>query len=310
MKRGLDEETIKILITSVSSNTTKQYEASLKFWWSFCIQQSVDPLEADEQEVIRCLTVKYKEGASYATLNTLRSAIALINVRDNSDSKLLTRFFKASFLNRPPTPRYNYTWDPAVVLDEIKKWGKNESLDLERLSYKVVMLLALGSAFRCQSLALIKLSNIKLSPKGAEILITDRTKTSRRNADPPYALFPLFAQSDLCIARVIQEYIQRTANLRLQEDQLLISFQKPHQKVTSQTVGRWLKKTMSSAGIEEVFTAHSTRHAATSKAKRVGVNIETIKRAATWSPASQTFARFYDRPIREPDENFAAAVVQ
>ncbi|CAB0029658.1 unnamed protein product [Trichogramma brassicae] len=42
--------------------------------------------------------------------------------------------------------------------------------------------------------------------------------------------------------------------------------------------------------------AHSTRHAANSAAKRLGVNIYSILQTAGWSNAS-TFAKFYDRPL-------------
>ena len=54
---------------------------------------------------------------------------------------------------------------------------------------------------------------------------------------------------------------------------------------------------MSSAGIDtKVFSAHSTRGAATSKAKSAGVSTGDILKAANWSTTS-TFCRFYHRPV-------------
>ncbi|CAB0029864.1 unnamed protein product [Trichogramma brassicae] len=44
------------------------------------------------------------------------------------------------------------------------------------------------------------------------------------------------------------------------------------------------------------IATHSTRHAANSAAKRLGVNIDSILQTAGWSNAS-TFAKFYDRPV-------------
>ena len=66
----------------------------------------------------------------------------------------------------------------------------------------------------------------------------------------------------------------------------------------------------SNAGIDaNQFGAHSTRSASTSAAKRSGLDITTIIRAAGWSNAS-TFARFYSKPIEHsPDANFGKAVL-
>ena len=78
---------------------------------------------------------------------------------------------------------------------------------------------------------------------------------------------------------------------------LFISVRKPHHAVKPATIGHWLKKTMEWAGIDTaIFSAHSTRGAATSKAKAAGVSIPDILKAADWSTPS-TFSRFYHRPV-------------
>ena len=93
-------------------------------------------------------------------------------------------------------------------------------------------------------------------------------------------------------------------------DQLLVSFKKPHKEVNSQTISRWLKMVMEKAGIDKSFTAHSTRHASTPKARLKGLNISTIKGTAGWSKASSsTFAKFYDRPVQRLEESFAEVIL-
>lgn len=53
-----------------------------------------------------------------------------------------------------------------------------------------------------------------------------------------------------------------------------------------------------SSGVNvDKFKGHSTRHAATSAALRMGVTIETIRNAAGWSEKSLTFWKFYNKPI-------------
>ena len=65
---------------------------------------------------------------------------------------------------------------------------------------------------------------------------------------------------------------------------------------------------MESAGIDiSMFTPHSTRMAATSKAKAASILIQEILRTAGWS-SSGTFDGFYDKPLME-ESTFASAVL-
>ena len=86
------------------------------------------------------------------------------------------------------------------------------------------------------------------------------------------------------------------------EPQLLfISVRRPHAPVKPATIGHWIQKVMTQAGIDtKVFSAHSTRGASTSKAKRVGVCVPEILKAADWTSVS-IFRRFYHRPVKAND---------
>ena len=100
-----------------------------------------------------------------------------------------------------------------------------------------------------------------------------------------------------CFYYTVSEYLSRTESLRGQESQLFISYTKPHKKVTSSTVGRWLKTIMAMAGIDvKSYRPHSIRAASTSKAYSVGVPIQEIMKMAGWANA-RTFALFYNKPI-------------
>lgn len=77
--------------------------------------------------------------------------------------------------------------------------------------------------------------------------------------------------------------------------------------VTSQTIGKWIKKVLSESVIDvSVFKAHSTRHSSTSAANAAGVVIDVIRKTAVWAFSSYTFAKFYNRPITD-DGRFAKA---
>lgn len=90
---------------------------------------------------------------------------------------------------------------------------------------------------------------------------------------------------------------------------LFITHKKPHQKATAQTISRWIKNTLSLAGIStNNFKAHSTRHASTSAALRRGVSVEMVKKITCWSNGSLTFFKFYNRPLYN-DDHFAESIL-
>lgn len=308
-KKNLHDDTVETTIDSLATNTTKQYNSALKYWWNFCLLHPHDPFEADDIIILRCLTERFKEGAKYGTINSLRSAIALINTTNTTQSQLIQRFFKGVFKLSPIAPKYNSTWDVSTVLKKLESWKLAESLNLRQITLKLAMLLALGSAFRVQSLTLIKLDNINTLTNGVEIKIQDLVKTSRPGGAQPYAFFPFFNHhKDICIARTLLHYIEATKDIKNNKNQLFLSYKSPHKEIGSQTISRWLKEVMIEAGIDQHYTAHSTRHASTSKALRSGVNLNMIKNAAGWSENSSTFARSYNRPIEPHGASFAEAV--
>lgn len=60
---------------------------------------------------------------------------------------------------------------------------------------------------------------------------------------------------------------------------------------------------MKAAGIDtNVFTAHTTRSASTSAAKRAGVPMQVILQSAGWSNVT-IFKTFYDKDVNVEDSN-------
>ena len=94
---------------------------------------------------------------------------------------------------------------------------------------------------------------------------------------------------------VYNEYIKRTEPLRENNTKLFISFVKPHNSVSKDTLSRWLKNLLSLSGIDtSIFVAYSVRSAACSAAHRNKVPINVILSSAGWSQ-DNTFKRFYKK---------------
>nr|CAH7742417.1 unnamed protein product [Callosobruchus chinensis] len=120
---------------------------------------------------------------SYSSLNTYRAALNLIIHQSSNDDKILKRYWKGVYNIRPPKPKYQSTWDPQPVLSFLKGLNPLDSLSLELLTKKIVMLLALSSGHKVQTLSKISLNNIIKFEDRIEIKISKRTKThSTRHA--------------------------------------------------------------------------------------------------------------------------------
>lgn len=306
----MPEQSIQIIIASLNDNTLKQYNTALKKWWEFCNSKRRDPFNSDIPPIVEFLSIEFANGAKYGTLNSIRSAISLIIGPEIAEDHRMKRFFRGVSNLRPANPKYDTTWCPSKVLSYFSNQVENSQLDLKDLSKKVITLLALVTAHRMQTFSLIDINNIEIGSDKVVIKIPDRIKTSGLNREQPILIIPMFLENcKVCAGSALVSYLQRTRHNRNSEKRLFLSYKSPYKAVSSQTLSRWVSDILSLAGIDtSVFSAHSTRHAATSAAKRDGISLALIRKTAGWSKNSLTFAKFYDRDIVEEKESFAEAI--
>lgn len=300
------------MIGSLAPNTKKQYDCYYKEWFNFCKTYNVDYLAASVPNVLYFLTKQYNSGYKYGSLNCCKSALSCILGRTIINDDRITRFMKGVYRTRPPQPKYEFTWNVDIVLDYLSNMFPNEELCLELLGKKLITLLAVVTAHRVQTLSKIEIKNIIFDSKCISIKISDMIKTSRPNSHQPLLKLPYYNEKpQICPARTLMCYKNQT-NLLRRSDNLFISYRKPHAKVTSQTLSHWIKDVLHKSGIDtSIYSSHSTRHASTSKAKAVGVNVDIIRKTAGWSTSSSVFARFYNRDILvNQDDSFARSILQ
>lgn len=298
-------------MSSLAPNTYKQYDSCVKNWLKYCEYNNIHYLKPSTANIINFLSALFDNGAQYGTINTHKSAISLVLGSSYFHDECIKRFMKGVYHLKPSAPKYNLTWDPNIVLTHLAHLWPNETLDLENLSKKLSTLLALVTAHRVQTLSLIKICNINII-EGTEVIIKipDRIKTSRLNTEQPILRLPFFHENPrICPARCLISYLEKTKDLRT-SDSLLISFRKPFSQLSSQRLSQWIKDTLKCSGLDtSVFSAHSTRHAATSKAKVLGVNLDVIRKTAGWSQSSSVFAKFYNREIITNNNIFSQAIL-
>ncbi|XP_050313049.1 uncharacterized protein LOC126748093 [Anthonomus grandis grandis] len=210
-RRGLTKETIQIMMSSISRATMAQYSSSLKLWWKFCFTNNTNVYSNCTKLILRFLSEMFQEGAAHGSLNCARSALSLIISSEIGSDPEIKRFFKGVQNLRPGKPRYNWTWNPSVVLTYLRSLYPNKSLTLQNLTFKLSTLLALITAHRVQ-FSLIELENIHKNQSGFQILIKDRIKTSGRNKLQPVLRIPYYLKDlTICAATTLDDYLEKTS---------------------------------------------------------------------------------------------------
>ena len=120
---------------------------------------------------------------------------------------LVQRFLKGAFQTRPAFPRNTSTWDTSIVLTYLKTLHPPKEISLQNLIHKLVMLCALVTGQRCQTLHLMNLGKVRKNPDTSYIFCIDQlVKQSAPGRAQPVLLTPRFvADSTLCVVTVLDE---------------------------------------------------------------------------------------------------------
>lgn len=121
--------------------------------------------------VLDFLSMFYKNGLSYSTVNTARSMLSSALQLDINlllpvgQLPIVKGFMKGIYKLRPslPTCRYTATWDFSTVLNYFCKGASASVLSLQQLTSKLTFLLTLLSKQRCQTVKFFFIKNLELS---------------------------------------------------------------------------------------------------------------------------------------------------
>ena len=245
----------------------------------------------------------YKEGCLYSGLcaasSALASAIAIPGYSSISEHPKIVRFLKGIYNRHPPLPKYVKIWDINDVLCLYNQLPDNQQLSIKDLSHKLAILLMLLGARRKNSLSNISVDNIEINNTEMVIIPHEVLKHTRPGIPIKPITYKRYELNDkLCVVRCMEVYLQRRSTLVGNEvKQLFITYRIPHKPATIDTISRWIKSGLQSAGVDiKAFQAHRCRAAAVSKAKRLGVKTEDILKKGCWS-SDNTFMKFYDKDI-------------
>ena len=255
-------------------------------------------MHADLGSILSYFSSLHRRGLAFSTLNIHRSVLSktLPNVENYpvGQHPLVVALLRGCYNTNPPKPRYSSTWNSKRVFTYASQQGFHEFLSLQVLSWKTATLLALAGFFRVEELASVCRTTVELSRDTLHFNLSMPRK-SQKSGELESFSFKKFPDPKCCPVVAVRDYMDRTHSKCTEQSMLFVGLHKPPRTASRSTIGRWIKEYLALVGTDvNTFSAHSTRTAAASKAVAVGIPIDAILRAASWSRES-TFKRFYHK---------------
>jgi hypothetical protein len=301
----LSTAAIELLENDIRKGTKRVYASCQKRWILYCLTWQLNPDSPNMVSIVNFLTeLKTKHGLTFNSINTYRAAIfhklASLKAFSPQEYVQLNKLMKALRNQSPPKARYSSIWDISITLKHITSLGDNSTLLLPILSQKLVFLLAAIGISRISELANLACTPLqKLENAWILGLLEWKKNTNILSGNRPTITVPYFpTDHSLCPVLCLQRYLELTKAWRKDTSQrLFLSWIPPHQPVSKDSLGRWLRTMLAASGIDtNVFKAHSIRAASVSKAFANNISIEQIMKTADWS-SNSTFVKFYKKAV-------------
>ena len=296
--KGISEQSADLLSASWREGTVRNYDTYISKWKKYTDEENISFISPTLAEAINFLSIMFRDGYGYSAICAARSALSnLLEIKGCGcfgEHPLVKRLVKGIYEKRPALPKYSETWEVDQVLNYFNT--QSENLTLKELTYKLILLMAILTGQRCQTLHLLDIANMNLLEDKCVFFITKLVKQSKPGRHiAPIELLAFPQNRKLCVISTLKIYLEKTRTIRGQETNLFISFAKPFKAVSKDTLSRWIKESLRHAGIDTAkYSAHSTRAASTTAACKRGLSVENIMKAAGWS-RSATFSKYYQK---------------
>ena len=198
--QGIRGQAADLYCASWRGSTTSSYSSCWQRWFKWCRSKQINPTEAPLAKIINFLTDLFLEGKDYSTINSYRLAISAIHIEQIGKDQVLNRFMQGIFNSRPPKPKCTWIWDVIVLLNHMKSMSdlfELSNVSIQRLSQKVVTLLALSNADRSSDIYLLNIEHMRISDCEAKLQVAGLSKT-RRSGPPREVTYHCFTKKEVC----------------------------------------------------------------------------------------------------------------
>ena len=274
-------------MASWRKGTFSNYSLYKSKWFKFASFNKVSPVEPPVQVALAFLTSLVRQGKSFNQICMARSILSsVINQQQNvnfGNISIVKGYMKGIFENNPTLPKFQFTWNVSLLFNYFRNMQEIQSLDIQKLTQKLVMLMALisGGGQRVQTIHSIRISDIKILNNKVVTPIMSLIKQTKPTKHMAPLCFQTYSKEPrLCVVSHLTEYLKRTKSYR-DTDKLFLTCIKPYRSASKDIISRWCKSVIKESGISiHSYTSHSSRAAASSYAKFRGASLSTIIQSA------------------------------
>ena len=142
--KDISTDAFNLICSAWRRGTEKSYSVAWRKWCAWCQNKNINPLSASISDVIEFIISGFQSGLQYSTLNSLQLALSATLPSCEGvpvgQHPLIARLLQGIFNERPPLPKYSFTWDVNVIITFIQKnqWLKKSKLQLALSTSKVI----------------------------------------------------------------------------------------------------------------------------------------------------------------------------
>ena len=186
----------------------------------------------------------------------------------------------------------------AKVFRFIESMDDNEGMPFLHLARKLATILMLLTGKRTNSIDSFDVNQMDLTANSGTFIPRHLLKHNRPSMPIKPITYTSFPENTrICPVDTIAHYYVRRSEFETNATKLFITSTPPHEAAHKDTIANWVKWVLSEAGIDtNIYKTHSCRAAATSKADKLGLPLQTILSSGDWSN-ERTFYKHYKRDI-------------
>lgn len=239
---GLDPPITEFICQSIRKSSACTYGSMWKSWHSWTSVHGVDRLSPSPSEVTHYLWFLFHDkNLAAATLGVHRAAIgSLVDPLGPglTESKLITHFMKAAFLNCPSAVRF--TWEVGHVFDLLRSWGDINPLTFSQLSWHIFALVWIFSCCRISDMSLLWVDDpfLALRHESATLQAGFGLKQARPGHVSPVICLIKAADETLCPVTHLRAYVAASTAIRSSRNLFVTSFT-PHGAAAKAVLKRW-----------------------------------------------------------------------
>lgn len=156
LRQDLTPSATSLIQSSWRRGTEVNYGTYWRRWARWTREHSIQKLDPSIADVLNFLASMFDQGLSWNSIGGARSALsstlAPIDGFKIGDHPAVSRLVKGAFNLRPPIQKLVPSWSVNKVLRELSTWPIQAELTLKELTFKTLLLLALVTAHRVDSL--------------------------------------------------------------------------------------------------------------------------------------------------------------